>query len=43
MFITLTSDERKQIQEIANTHTNSNTIRKQANILLLADNTPANP
>jgi len=41
--ITLTTDERKQIQETANNHTTSNTIRKRANILLLADNNPGKP
>jgi hypothetical protein len=41
--ITLTTDERKQIQKIANNPTTSNTIRKRANILLLADNNPGKP
>jgi hypothetical protein len=42
-IVTLTSTERNQIQEIANDHTISNTIRKRANILLLADTTPGKP
>jgi transcriptional regulator GlxA family with amidase domain len=42
-IVTLTSTKRNQIQEIANDHTISNTIRKRANILLLADTTPGKP
>ena len=42
-IVPLTSTERNQIQEIANDHTISNTIRKRANIRLLADTTPGKP
>jgi hypothetical protein len=41
--VTLMPSERKQIQDMANTKTVSTTIRKRANILLLADERAGKP
>ncbi|HWQ75311.1 MAG TPA: helix-turn-helix domain-containing protein [Syntrophomonas sp.] len=42
-IVVLTESERKQIQEIANSKTVSNTIRKRANVLLLLDSAAGKP
>ncbi|HWR61063.1 MAG TPA: helix-turn-helix domain-containing protein [Clostridia bacterium] len=42
-IVVLTESERKQIQEIANSKTVSNTIRKRAHVLLLQDSAAGKP
>jgi transposase len=41
--VMLTLVERKQVQDVANGHTVSSTIRKRANVLLLADRNAGKP